>query len=85
MDSEYGNLWSYWGSRPWHLLLVIYDALLVIALVWWIRREIHKTLPTSPAMAAGSETRLWAIQDVVVPIDEQTERNAPRLADQLVG
>jgi hypothetical protein len=44
MDSEYGNLWSYWGSRPWHLLLLTYDVLLVMALVWWIRRSNIKTL-----------------------------------------
>lgn len=47
--------------------------------------RIHKELRTSPAMAAGIEARLWSMKDVVGLIDEQTERNAPRLADRLVG
>ena len=36
-------------------------------------------------MAAGIETRLWSMEDVVAMIDEHAERNAPRLADRLVG
>lgn len=47
--------------------------------------RIHKTLRTSPAMAAGIEKRLWSIADAVRLIDEQAERRAPRLADRLVG
>jgi hypothetical protein len=34
-------------------------------------------------MAAEIETRLWSMEDVVAMIDEQAERNAPRLADRL--
>jgi hypothetical protein len=47
--------------------------------------RIHNTLRTSPAMAAGIETRLWSMEDVVRLIDKEAERRAPRLADRLVG
>ena len=36
-------------------------------------------------MAAGIETRLWSMEDVVTMIDEHAERTAPRLSDRLVG
>ena len=36
-------------------------------------------------MAAGIETRLWSMEDVVAMIDEHTERIAPKLADRLEG
>jgi hypothetical protein len=45
---------------------------------------IHKTLRTSPATAAGIETRLWSMEDVVVVMDEHADA-APRLADRLIG
>jgi hypothetical protein len=53
--------------------------------LWYNFVRIHKTLRVTPAMAAGIETRLWSMEDVVVLIDEHAERNAPRLADRLVG
>lgn len=53
--------------------------------LWYNFVRIHKTLRTSPAMAAGIEARLWSREDVVALIDEHAERAAPRLADRLVG
>jgi len=53
--------------------------------LWYNFVRVHKTLRVSPAMAAGIETRLWSMEDVVAMIDEQAERRAPRLADRLVG
>jgi IS1 family transposase len=53
--------------------------------LWYNFVRVHKTLRVSPAMAAGIETRLWSMEDVVAMIDEQAERSAPRLADRLVG
>lgn len=53
--------------------------------LWYNFVRIHKSLRTSPAMAAGIDTRLWSMEDVVAIIDEHAERNAPRLADRLVG
>lgn len=47
--------------------------------------RVHKTLRTSPAMAAGIESRLWSMEDVVALIDEADERRAPRLRDRLIG
>jgi IS1 family transposase len=46
----------------------------------------HKTLKgLSPAMAAGISDTLWSVEDIVALVDEHAERNAPRLADRLVG
>jgi len=53
--------------------------------LWYNFVRIHKTLRVTPAMAAGVEDRLWSMEDVVALIDERAERNAPRLADRLVG
>jgi IS1 family transposase len=53
--------------------------------LWYNFVRIHKTLRTSPAMAAGIENRLWSMEDVVTLIDQRAERNAPKLADRLVG
>ena len=53
--------------------------------LWYNFVRIHKTLRTSPAMAAGIEKRLWSMEDVAALIDEQAERRAPKLADRLVG
>ena len=36
-------------------------------------------------MAAGIETQLWSMEDIVALIDDAAERRAPRLADRLVG
>jgi hypothetical protein len=41
---------------------------------WYNFIRIHKTPRTSPAMAAGIETRLWSMEDVVWLIDENVER-----------
>jgi IS1 family transposase len=53
--------------------------------LWYNFVRVHKTLRMTPAMAAGVETRLWSMEDVVAVIEEHAERNAPRLADRLVG
>lgn len=53
--------------------------------LWYNFVRIHKTLRTSPAMAAGIEKRLWSMEDVVALIDEHAERHAPQLANRLVG
>jgi len=34
---------------------------------------VHKTLRMSPAMAAGIETRLWSMEDVVRPIERHED------------
>ena len=53
--------------------------------LWYNFVRIHKTLRTSPAMAAGIETRLWSMEDVAALIDEREERRSPRLRDRLIG
>jgi len=41
---------------------------------WYNFVRIHKTLRTSPAMAAGIETRLWSMEDVVALVDAQSAK-----------
>jgi IS1 family transposase len=41
--------------------------------LWYNFVRIHKTLRTSPAMAAGIETRLWSMEDVVRLIEERED------------
>jgi IS1 family transposase len=53
--------------------------------LWYNFVRQHKTLRTSPAQAAGIDSRLWSMEDVVAMIDEWKERTAPKLADRLVG
>ena len=42
--------------------------------LWYNFVRIHKTLRTSPAMAAGIESRLWSMEDVVALIDARSEK-----------
>jgi IS1 family transposase len=41
--------------------------------LWYNFVRIHKTLRMSPAMAAGIETRLWSMEDVVALIDRHED------------
>ncbi len=50
--------------------------------LWYNFVRIHKTLRMTPAMAAGIETRLWSMEDVVVLIDA---RSAKVSGETLVG
>jgi IS1 family transposase len=40
--------------------------------------RIHKSLRTSPAMAAGISDRLWSLEDVISKIDEMAPPSLPR-------
>jgi IS1 family transposase len=62
-----------------------HEYMVALYALWYNFVRIHKTLRVTPAMAAGIADRLWSMEDVVTLIDEQAERNAPRLADRLVG
>jgi hypothetical protein len=42
--------------------------------LWYNFVRIHKTLRTSPAMAAGIESRLWSMEDVIALVDAQSEK-----------
>jgi IS1 family transposase len=46
--------------------------------LWYNFVRIHKTLRTSPAMAAGIETRLWSMDDVVALIDRREDMRTGR-------
>lgn len=37
VDTHYGNLWSFWGSRRLHLVLFAYDVAFVLLIVTWMR------------------------------------------------
>lgn len=42
--------------------------------------KIHHTLRMSPAMAAGVETRLWSVEDLVALWEAYEQRRAERAA-----
>ena len=42
--------------------------------------KIQRTLRMSPAMAAGVETRLWNVEDLVAPWEAYEQRRAERAA-----
>ena len=46
-----------------------HEHMVALYALWYNFVRIHKTLRTSPAMAAGIETRLWSMEDVVALID----------------
>src|SRR5437762_13486231 len=62
-----------------------HEYMVALYALWYNFVRIHKTLRTSPAMAAGIESRLWSMEGVVALIDEQAERRAARLGNRLVG
>ena len=41
--------------------------------LWYNFVRVHKTLRTSPAMAAGIETRLWSMEEVVKLIERRED------------
>ena len=47
--------------------------------LWYNFVRIHKTLRTSPAMAAGIETPLWSMEDVVRLIEEREDMRSGAL------
>ncbi len=47
-----------------------HEHMVALYALWYNFVRIHKTLRTSPAMAAGIESRLWSMEDVVALIDE---------------
>src|ERR1700730_2902805 len=59
-----------------------HEYMVALYALWYNFVRIHKTLRTSPAMAAGIESRLWSMEDVVALIDA---RSAKVTGDTLVG
>jgi hypothetical protein len=53
IDDYYWNLWSFFGSRPWHALLLAYDVAFVAAIVGW---TVRVSTRVSTATLAASET-----------------------------
>src|SRR5271154_2350050 len=53
--------------------------------LWYNFVRIHTTLRTSPAQAAGIDSRLWSMEDVARLIDEHAARTTPNLTERLVG
>jgi IS1 family transposase len=59
-----------------------HEHMVALYALWYNFVRIHKTLRTSPAMAAGIETRLWSMEDVVALIDA---RSAKISGETMVG
>jgi IS1 family transposase len=59
-----------------------HEHMVALYALWYNFVRIHKTLRTSPAMAAGIESRLWSMEDVVALIDA---RSAKVSGETLVG
>ena len=51
-----------------------HEYMVALYALWYNFVRIHKTLRTSPAMAAGIESRLWSMEDVVALIDARTAK-----------
>jgi IS1 family transposase len=51
-----------------------HEYMVALYALWYNFVRIHKTLRTSPAMAAGIEKRLWSMEDVVALIDARPEK-----------
>jgi IS1 family transposase len=51
-----------------------HEYMVALYALWYNFVRIHKTLRTSPAMAAGIEKRLWSMEDVVALIDAQSAK-----------
>jgi IS1 family transposase len=51
-----------------------HEYMVALYALWYNFVRIHKTLRTSPAMAAGIEKRLWSMEDVVALIDAPSEK-----------
>ena len=47
--------------------------MLALYALWYNFVRIHKTLRTSPAMAAGIENRLWSMEDVVRLVEQRED------------
>jgi hypothetical protein len=47
--------------------------------LWYNFVRMHKTLRMSPAMAAGIESKLWSMEDVVAMIDRREDIRTGRL------
>jgi hypothetical protein len=59
-----------------------HEYMVALYALWYNFVRIHKTLRTSPAMAAGIESRLWSMEDVVALIDA---RSAKGSGETLIG
>src|SRR5947207_7751812 len=51
-----------------------HEYMVALYALWYNFVRIHKTLRTSPAMAAGIESRLWSMEDVVALIDARSAK-----------
>ncbi len=51
-----------------------HEHMVALYALWYNFVRIHKTLRISPAMAAGIESRLWSMDDVVALIDARSAK-----------
>jgi hypothetical protein len=47
VDTYYWNLWSFFGSRGWHAVLLAFDIVFVAAMALWVRRRAKALHPSA--------------------------------------
>jgi hypothetical protein len=52
IDDYFWNLWSYFGSRPFHFVMLCIDAAFAGFLCWWL--HAHPSTPRSPQANSGT-------------------------------
>jgi hypothetical protein len=62
------------GRSSWHTGKSGATRMVALYALWYNFVRIHKTLGTSPAMAARIESRLWSMEDVVALIDARSAK-----------
>jgi hypothetical protein len=62
-----------------------HESMVALYALWYNFVRVHKTLRMSPAMAAGIETRLWSMEDVIKLAERREDCDGPGCLDSFRG